>query len=394
MANNIFQERTYKKGAIIWMENSKAMPYFFILKSGLLKQYMMFEQHHEARSLKAGDTFGLTACLTGHGYLNRLIAVEPSTVVMIPKENLISFLSQKQDIFFKIVTDYSQRLRKINAKLFALCSQSVYTENPDYFLETAEFYYKNKQYEQCLYALETFLKYSKDQARIIRITQQIEALKAKFNVSIQEPEKEGHHAVYRAGQIIFLEQEKSDLFYFIDRGKVKISHIDKESEFVVAMLGKGEFFGEMAILNQEERNATAVAFEESSLLVLTKETFMTHLGGKILQNVFTSLAKRIWYSYRRSINLSYENPVTRLYDCLDFIIESNEGRRRDMVCSFDFSLQDLRVMTNTLNVEDAKIKEFINDTNIHVNYGTVSVNNIDKLRDVCKLHVNREHKEA
>ena len=64
-----------------------------------------------------------------------------------------------------------------------------------------------------------------------------------------------------------------------------------------------------------------------------------------------------------------------------------------MVCSFDFSLQDLRVMTNTLNIEDSKLRELLNDNNIHINYGTISVNNIDKLRDVCKLHVNREHKE-
>ena len=172
---------------------------------------------------------------------------------------------------------------------------------------------------------------------------------------------------------------------------MKISHIDKSNEYVIAVLRSGEFFGEMAILNQEERNASAIAFENTRLLVLNKDTIMQSLGVEILKKVFTSLAKRMWYSYRRSINLSYKNPVLRLYDCLDFIIESKSGQKRENSYFFDINFHDLRGMTNTLDVEDSKIRDFLNDENIKLNYGTVSIINLSKYTDTLKVYRSREH---
>ncbi|MEJ2665438.1 MAG: cyclic nucleotide-binding domain-containing protein, partial [Spirochaetia bacterium] len=196
--------------------------------------------------------------------------------------------------------------------------------------------------------------------------------------------------LYQAGDIIFLEQERGDNFYFIESGKVKISHIDREKEFVIAVLQQNEFFGEMAILNQLNRNATAMAFSNTRLLELSKDNFLNQLGPKILEKVFTSFARRIWYSYRRSINLSYKNPVTRLYDCLDFIIQSREGRQKDKSYFFDISLTDLRVMTNTGGEGDNAVKDFLNDDNIRYNYGKISINDVAKYYNTLKIYLTRE----
>jgi len=385
-----FKSRLYKQGSIIWMERSKAMPYFFIIKSGQLKRFLKIMQDEDVTYLSSGDTFGLIACLTDHAYLDRLVAVKDTVVIMIEKKYIIPFLAGKPDIFLKIVSDYSNRLRKINQKLFSLCSTSPYMDLPRYLLEIGNYFKKRNLLSHYLYALSKYVEYTEDAESKKQALKLIESLKSEQNITIREPVRMGAHLIYQPGDIIFLEQEKGENFYFIEQGKVKISHIDREKEFVIAILQQNEFFGEMAILNQLKRNATAIAFSETKLLELSRDTFMNQLGAKILEKIFTSFARRIWYSYRRSINLSYKNPVTRLYDCLDFIIQSKEGRQKDQSYIFDISLTDLRVMTNTSNEPDNVIKDFLGDDNIHYNYGKLSINKLTKYYDTLQIYLTRE----
>ena len=375
---------------MIWIENSKAMPYFFIVKSGQLKQSQKIMYEEEGIILNPGDTFGLIACFTGQDYLNRLVALTDSVVIMIEKENIIPFLSKKHDIFMKIVSDYSNRLRLINKKLFSLCSSSIYTELPEKLLEIADYYRKKYDKRNYVYALTKYLEITDDDQHREKVQGQLDALKKSETVRVRKPEKIGSRAVYKPGDIIFLEQERGGEFYLIERGRVKISHIDRNKEFIVAILKEGEIFGEMAILNQVCRNATATAFEETRLLVLSKENFLNTLGTKILQKVFTSLAQRMWYSYRRALNLSYKNPVTRLYDCLDFIIKSKGGRKQSTSYYHDISMTDLRVMTNTSDVDDELLKEFLNDKNMRLSYGSISIANLAKFDSSLQLYLSRE----
>jgi CRP-like cAMP-binding protein len=385
-----FRTRLYKTGSIVWMERSKAMPYFFIIKDGQLKRFLRIMQDEDVTYLGGGDTFGLIACLTGHAYLDRLVAVKDTHVILLEKKDIIPFLSGRPEIFVKIVGDYSNRLRKINQKLFALCSQSPYMDLPRYLLEIANYFKQRNMLSHYLYALRKFVGYSEDREAVTQAKGLIDSLVTEQNVSVREPVRNGAHLIYEPGDIIFLEQEKGENFYFIESGKVKISHIDREKEFVIAILQQNEFFGEMAILNQLNRNATATAFSSTKLLELSKDTFMNQLGAKILEKIFTSFARRIWYSYRRSINLSYKSPVTRLYDCLDFIIQSREGQQKDKSYFFDISLTDLRVMTNTSAEGDAAVKDFLNDDNIRYSYGKISVNNVVKFYDTLKIYLTRE----
>jgi CRP-like cAMP-binding protein len=390
MGTIVFKNRIYKKDSFIWMERSKAMPYFFIIKNGQLKRFLRMAQDEDVSYLGSGDTFGLIACLTGHPYLDRLLAVKDTEVIMIEKSDIIPFLSSKPDVFYKIVGDYANRLRKINQKLFSLCSRSPYTDMPRHLLEIGAYFKKQNMLSHYLYALSKYIEYAEDDVSKKEVAKLIETMRSEQHIELSPPERIGAHLIFKPGDIIFLEQEKGDCFYFIEKGKVKISHIDLDKEFVIAILQENEFFGEMAILNQLNRNATATAFTGTKLLELSKDSFMNQLGTKILEKIFTSFARRIWYSYRRSINLSYKNPVTRLYDCLDFIIQSKEGRKQDQSYFFDISLTDLRVMTNTGDANDNTIRDFLNDENIHYNYGKISIGKTSKFYDVLKIYLTRE----
>jgi CRP/FNR family cyclic AMP-dependent transcriptional regulator len=64
---------------------------------------------------------------------------------------------------------------------------------------------------------------------------------------------------YAAGEVIFEEGSTGrELFVVLD-GKVDIAKVDGASTMVIVSLGKGEFFGEMAVIDGSARSATAIA---------------------------------------------------------------------------------------------------------------------------------------
>jgi CRP-like cAMP-binding protein len=78
---------------------------------------------------------------------------------------------------------------------------------------------------------------------------------------------------YKAGQYIFKDGEIGTEMYVIQAGRVEITRILDGSEFVIATLEKGDFFGEMAVLENLPRNGNAKALDDCELIVLTGSTF-------------------------------------------------------------------------------------------------------------------------
>jgi putative ABC transport system ATP-binding protein len=64
-----------------------------------------------------------------------------------------------------------------------------------------------------------------------------------------------------------------DSFYVILSGRVSVKVRKGSKTLPMGVLGKGEFFGEMALLAQQPRNATITSMEVSELLVLKKAEF-------------------------------------------------------------------------------------------------------------------------
>jgi putative ABC transport system ATP-binding protein len=76
-----------------------------------------------------------------------------------------------------------------------------------------------------------------------------------------------------AGAVIVRQGDPGDKFYIIKSGTVDVIIDDGTTRHTVATLGKGDFFGETALLTGEPRNATVVAKEELELYSLGKEEF-------------------------------------------------------------------------------------------------------------------------
>lgn len=75
------------------------------------------------------------------------------------------------------------------------------------------------------------------------------------------------------GHVLFHEGEDGEDMYIIQSGRVAIKKKVKEGETTLAVLEKGDFFGEMAILERAPRSATAVVVEAGDIIVISGETF-------------------------------------------------------------------------------------------------------------------------
>ena len=81
---------------------------------------------------------------------------------------------------------------------------------------------------------------------------------------------------YPKNSTLFVEGMTGEILYLIQKGKVEITHKDaKGEEKVLATLGVGEFLGEMSLIDNRPRTATARAGEDLALLVMTKKAFNT-----------------------------------------------------------------------------------------------------------------------
>ena len=80
--------------------------------------------------------------------------------------------------------------------------------------------------------------------------------------------------VFEPGTRIFREGEPGQQAYIIERGAVEISAYRNGETAVVARLAPGEIFGEMALIDDELRSATAVAVEETELIVIQRDQLM------------------------------------------------------------------------------------------------------------------------
>ena len=88
----------------------------------------------------------------------------------------------------------------------------------------------------------------------------------------------GSACAFSAGEIIFSAGDPGDGFYLIESGSVRISAVVGDNEpRVLARIGPGEFFGEMAVLDDAPRSATATAETETSAFFIDREQLLTLL---------------------------------------------------------------------------------------------------------------------
>ena len=83
---------------------------------------------------------------------------------------------------------------------------------------------------------------------------------------------------HRKGSVIFFEEDPGDALFIVESGMVKIYRVAEDGrEKTLAILRKGDIFGEMALLDEEPRSAICESLEMTTLYALHRKEFLTFL---------------------------------------------------------------------------------------------------------------------
>ncbi len=129
-----------------------------------------------------------------------------------------------------------------------------------------------------------------------------------------------------AGTTLFHEGDQGAEMFIIQAGKVKISKRIRGVEKTLATLEKGEFFGEMAILNDKPRSATAEVIEESEMLVIDRKTFegLLRSNVEIAIRFIKRLADRLREADEQMEALMIKDSTSRLVNILARQVKSQK----------------------------------------------------------------------
>jgi uncharacterized membrane protein len=130
---------------------------------------------------------------------------------------------------------------------------------------------------------------------------------------------------------LFRTGDEGNAMYLIERGKVRICVKTADGrEMTLTELGRGDFFGEMALLDDQPRSADAIVAEEARLAVLSREHFLSFVRSSpnVMQELLTALANRLRHtdellrrSATRNVNVEEAARLTFADRAADLIAE-------------------------------------------------------------------------
>jgi CRP/FNR family transcriptional regulator, cyclic AMP receptor protein len=152
----------------------------------------------------------------------------------------------------------------------------------------------------------------------------------------------------KAGTALFRAGDQGDAMYVIERGKVRICvHTVDGREVTLTELDRGDFFGEMALLDGQRRSADAVVAEDAQLAVLSREHFVSFMRSSpdVALEMLTALANRL-----RQTDELLRHTATRNVNVEEAARSTLADRAADIIAEFGGSWKFIMAAALGLNL--------------------------------------------
>ncbi len=380
------REISFAPGSTVVVQNSENPGYFYIVRDGVLEIDSEHRLNEKVLSrFVAGDSFGLVSALAGHRILVTIFASTPAKVLRIPVKKLGVFLEENKGLAMKLVALYSRELRALQKHLSKANAPGERAQHPGKLIDNAATYLSWGNERLASYVLHKFIEWTETSGETARVAE-ARGILAGIKDPYKGPSWQANVQPFSKGEVLFAENEISDDIYVIESGAVRLVQIVRGTEFVVDVLEAGEIFGEMSIIDQAPRMASAVVEMDSRIIRLPKENLLEKTGARVLQKIFEGLARRIWYSHQRLVILRIPDPVVRTYAFLYTLIRNDlirRGKEFDHTTneSFEFKmdLADMQKMCGILKVAPEKLRPLMEDTNLVLREDSIVIKNSRRL---------------
>jgi len=192
---------------------------------------------------------------------------------------------------------------------------------------------------------------------------------------------------YTKNSIVFLEEEIGAILFIIISGKVKIVRTDDEGkEVILSILGTGDFFGEMALLDGLPRSATVVALDKTELFIIHRREFLELMENspQIVTSLMSELTRRLRKANEQIEDLSLKDAVGRVASVIIRLADDIGKIRKGEVVIEDFPVQqDLANMAGTSRETISRtIHQFMRHEYVEQKGNTLIIKDYEKFKDL------------
>jgi CRP/FNR family transcriptional regulator, cyclic AMP receptor protein len=163
---------------------------------------------------------------------------------------------------------------------------------------------------------------------------------------------------YPAGRAVLMEDAWGNAVYFVESGWVKVRRHVGENVATLAILGKGDFFGEMAVLDESPRSTDVVALSSVKLLSISAQRFIQTLfkDSQLHHRMLQLLVRRLRQTNFR-FQLRHQPPAIKLVNTLVTLGDSYGSTSAAGTEIYNIPLKDLADVSDVGLEEVAKIME-------------------------------------
>lgn len=400
----------YAKGSIVYFAGDHDDRIFILQKGVVMLATTDIETNQPVtEQVKSGEFFGVKSSLGRFPREETATVLMDSVVLVLTVPEFEQIVGNNKQVLMKMLRVFSNQLRQSHKKTESILN-NVSEEQQTGMYTVAKSFYDDEQYVSCCDICMRFLKLYPNSLRRDEVAKMYNNAKlraekmksspraaAAQNADVDSdaalkvfslPAFERFAKQYAPGNVIISEYEPGDCFYLIQSGDVQLVKCVNGSRKNLDILKVGEFFGEMAILDNSPRSATCVAIGDVKCLEFNKENFELLITGnpQIAMILLKLFCKRIYDQRRRLRVLVIKDLQARIADVFLVFDEMNPdqnaiGQQR----RFNITIADLSHWAGLpADITRDEVNKFIERRKIEVFDNYIIVENIADMKRIVE----------
>ncbi len=385
----------FRKGAYIIVEGKQKSDYFYIIRQGqvqLSKEVEIVEEEG-GNLLFPGDFFGVVSTMSSHSHIETARAVTDVVLISVHRDQYGLLIEKNAPVALKIIQQFSKKMRYLDEELTRITLKSSGMTQIDHLFRVAEYYARQSQYNLAYYAYHQYIKYCPSGNNIKIARERMGKIRPYSKAVYLDGSAEEFTRTYPKGTMVFSESQPGQELYIIQKGSVKITKIVNDNEVMLALLKTGDIFGEMSLLEDKPRSASAIAHENAVLLAVNKANFkiMVKSQPQIITRLTQLLSERIWFIYKQLANTQIGDPLGRMYDALSIQLEKLRVPINNNAFTFDFGPKEIVNMVGLSKVEgNTQIRKLFQNPKFKIIDNKIRVSDLEEIDKQAKYYRKME----
>ncbi len=385
----------FRKDSYLFVEGKSAGNRFYIIQSGKVRCTKEVSVGDESGSiLGPGDFVGVIPCMSGHSQIETVVALTDVVAISVRRDQYPELIEKNTPVAMKIIRTFATRMRQLNDTLTKITLKSNIVSSPEQLFVIASYYEKVGKTDLAIYGYYQYMKACPQGVSIEQAKSRFVALKPRSRAVYFETTADLIRT-YPKDTMIFSECQNGQDMFIIQDGQVKISKVVDGNEVILAVLKKGDFFGEMALLEDKPRSASAVAHEECKLMTVNRQNFnqMVATQPQLIARLTTTLAERLWAMNRQLENTQIRDPVSKLFDMLALQLEKGKVPvSQGTSYQFDITPFDLANMCGIPQEEQGQcLNLFVKDPRVKLNANKIYISDCMELIKTASYYRKQKH---